>query len=218
MYVPRHFAGTEEDAHAFLSAMSAADLVTHSPDTGLVATFLPLTFAPEVGERGSLRGHVARNNAQWQVSANTSTFVIAHGVNGYISPSWYATKAEHGRVVPTWNYLTAHVYGQLIVHDDVAWLEQLVRELTQRHEESRTSPWSVDDAPRSYFEGQLRAIVGVELLIDRVEFKAKMSQNRPEADVVGVVEGLLADHEPALAQQVARFAPSQREGERHVPN
>jgi transcriptional regulator len=216
MYVPAHFAGTEDDARAFLDALLAADLVTHSPATGLAATFLPLAFTPDAGTNGSLRGHLARNNPQWQSDATTSAFVIAHGVNGYISPSWYAAKPEHGRVVPTWNYVTAHVYGQLVVHDDVTWLEQLVRELTERHEASRTSPWSVDDAPRSYIDGQLRAIVGVELIIERVEFKAKMSQNRPEADVQGVIDGLRSDDESALAEQVVRFAAVRREGEPHV--
>jgi transcriptional regulator len=108
------------------------------------------------------------------------------------------------------------VYGQLVVHDDVAWLEQLVRGLTQRHEQSRILPWSVDDAPRRYIDGQLRAIVGLELLIERIEFKAKMSQNRPVADIDGVITGLQADHEAALAREMARYASSQREGEPHV--
>ena len=106
--------------------------------------------------------------------------VIAHGPDGYISPSWYATKREHGQVVPTWNYLTAHIYGPLVIHDDVGWLEKLVRRLTDRQEADRSQPWSVDDAPRDYTESQLRAIVGIELRISRVEAKAKLGQNRLE--------------------------------------
>ena len=119
--------------------------------------------------------------------------MIVRGPDAYISPSWYATKAEHGRVVPTWNYVTAHVHGVVTVHDDPAWVAELVRELTDRHEAGRAAPWSVDDAPPKFFAGQLRAIVGVELAIERIEAKFKLSQNRPAADVDGVIEGLRAD-------------------------
>jgi transcriptional regulator len=116
--------------------------------------------------------------------------MIAHGPNAYVSPSWYAAKAEHGRVVPTWNYETAHVYGDLIIHDDAEWLEHLVRQLTDVHEADQQHPWSVDDAPPEFVAGQLRAIVGVELVIERIEVKRKMSQNRPATDVPGIVAGL----------------------------
>jgi transcriptional regulator len=109
-----------------------------------------------------------------------------------VSPSWYASKAEHGRVVPTWNYVTAHVYGELTWHDDAAWVEGLVRRLTEQHEAGMPHPWGVDDAPARFVAGQLRAIVGVELRITRIEAKAKLSQNRPAADVDGVVAGLAA--------------------------
>jgi transcriptional regulator len=115
-----------------------------------------------------------------------------------VSPSWYAAKAEHGRVVPTWNYVTAHVYGRLVVHDDPAWVEGVVRRLTAKHEAARLAapgqhqPWSVDDAPRAFIEGQLRAIVGLELQVTRIEAKAKLSQNRPVADIAGIVAGLAA--------------------------
>ena len=112
------------------------------------------------------------------------------GPDAYISPGWYASKAEHGRVVPTWNYVTAHVYGRFVVHDDPVWTEDLVRRLTTKHEAYRDHPWSVDDAPRSFIDGQLRAIVGIELEITRIEAKAKLSQNRPAADVEGVIAGL----------------------------
>jgi transcriptional regulator len=132
-----------------------------------------------------------------------------------VSPSWYAAKAEHGRVVPTWNYVTAHVYGRLVVHDDPEWVEGIVRRLTAKHEAAKAEdlteaghagdPWSVDDAPRAYVEGQLRAIVGVELRITRIQAKAKLSQNRPAADIAGVVAGLAArgDDRSAAAVQHA---------------
>ncbi len=128
--------------------------------------------------------------------------VIVRGPDAYISPGRYASKAEHGRVVPTWNYLTAHVYGRLVVHDDAAWVDALVRRLTDKHEAAGPRPWSTDDAPPAFIAGQLRAIVGVELVISRVEAKAKLSQNRPSADVDGVVAGLTARGDTAGADAV----------------
>jgi transcriptional regulator len=203
MYVPAHFAATDTEVQTLLSSMTAIDLISTGPD-GLVATFLPMLWdeasspiAPLLtrssvdahSHKGSLVGHVARNNPHWQC-AGPGTLAIVRGPDAYVSPSWYASKAEHGRVVPTWNYLTAHVYGRLVAHDDVAWLRSLVTKLTERHEAAVGSGWQVSDAPSPYIDGQLRAIVGVELVIERVEAKSKLSQNRSEADQAGVVEGL----------------------------
>ena len=129
---------------------------------------------------------------------------IIQGADAYISPSWYASKAEHGRVVPTWNYSTAHVYGNLVVHDDPAWLAGQVRRLTDVNEAGFDHPWSVDDAPERYISGQLRAIVGLELVITRIEAKAKLSQNRPDADIDGVVAGLAARGQAESAADVER--------------
>lgn len=181
MYVPQHFAADEGTVRELLTGMGAADLVTATA-SGLLATFLPLIYEPTAGEHGSLLGHVARNNPQWRAEPVGEALVIVRGPDAYISPSWYASTAEHGRVVPTWNYVTAHVYGRLVVHDDTAWLDALVRRLTERHEADIVPPWSVDDAPEKYVAGQLRAIVGVELVISRIEAKAKLSQNRSDAD------------------------------------
>ena len=130
--------------------------------------------------------------------------VIVRGPDAYISPSWYATKREHGRVVPTWNYLTAHVYGKLIIHDDVEWLEALVRRLTVNYESGRSHPWSVDDAPADYFAGQLRAIVGMEILIERIEAKAKLTQNRSAEDMAGAIAGLDESGEPEMAEAMRK--------------
>jgi transcriptional regulator len=160
---------------------------------------------PDVGEQGALVGHVARNNAQWRVPALGPALAIVRGPDAYISPAWYATKREHGRVVPTWNYLTAHVYGQFIVHDDVEWLEALVRRLTIHHEAGRPAPWSVDDAPADYIAGQLRAIVGIEIRIERIEAKAKLSQNRSDADIAGSIAGLEAAGKPAMAEAMRKI-------------
>ena len=206
MYIPAHFGLEDEQATQFVESIRAGDLVTMT-NSGLVATFLPLLFDPNGGPRGSLCGHVARPNDQWQRGPLDEAMVIAHGPNVYVSPSWYPSKREHGRVVPTWNYATAHVYGELRIHDDVEWVDCLVRRLTDVHESARPEPWSVDDAPDSFVEGQLRAIVGVEVVISRVEVKVKMSQNRPEADIDGVIRGLVEQGEQAASQTVGRFRP-----------
>ncbi len=203
MYIPAHFSPDEALVAELLSRHGAADLVTSTP-SGLTATLLPFIYVPDDGPRGSLHGHLARSNDQWRLGSSTEALVIVRGPDAYITPGWYASTAEHGRVVPTWNYVTAHVYGQFIVHDDPAWTEDLVRRLTAKHEAYRDRPWSVDDAPRSFIEGQLRAIVGVELLISRVEAKAKLSQNRPAADVEGVITGLRERGDTASAAAVER--------------
>ncbi|HEY1917908.1 MAG TPA: FMN-binding negative transcriptional regulator [Streptosporangiaceae bacterium] len=201
MYVPAHFAADDATVGELLATARAADLITVTSQ-GLMATLLPFIYQPDVGEHGVLRGHVARNNDQWRLPALGEALVIARGPDAYISPAWYASKAEHGRVVPTWNYVTAHIYGQLVVHDDPGWVEDLVRALTDVHEKSNPRPWSVDDAPPPYIAGQLRAIVGVEVVISRIEAKAKLSQNRPAADVDGVVAGLRARGDDRSAEAV----------------
>jgi transcriptional regulator len=203
MYIPAHFAPDDEAVGELLRNHGAADLVTLTAD-GLVATMLPFVYVPEAGEHGALYGHVARNNPQWKLPAVGEALAIVRGPDAYISPTWYASKAEHGRVVPTWNYVTAHVYGRFVVHDDPVWTERLVRRLTAKHEAANAHPWSVDDAPRAFVEGQLRAIVGIELLISRVEAKAKLSQNRPAADVAGVIAGLRERGDARSADAVAQ--------------
>jgi transcriptional regulator len=201
MYVPAHFSVTDAQVHELLARHGATDLITVT-DQGLLATMLPFVFDPEAGPHGALLGHVARNNDQWRVPARGESLVIVRGADAYISPGWYQSKAEHGRVVPTWNYVTAHVYGQLVVHDDPVWVEDLVRRLTAKHESRMAEPWSVDDAPAPFVAGQLRAIVGLELAITRIEAKAKLSQNRPAADVAGVVAGLRAEGADRAARDV----------------
>jgi transcriptional regulator len=203
MYVPAHFAVDEAAVHELLTRHGAADLVTLT-DEGLVATMLPFVYVPDEGTRGSLHGHLARNNAQWRLPARGEALAIVRGPDAYISPGFYASKAEHGRVVPTWNYVTAHVHGELIVHDDPGWTESVVRRLTEKHEASSARPWSVDDAPREFIEGQLRAIVGIELLITRIEAKAKLSQNRPAQDVPGIIAGLRERGDTRSASLVER--------------
>ncbi|WP_350279934.1 FMN-binding negative transcriptional regulator [Kribbella sp. HUAS MG21] len=198
MYVPAHFAGDDEAVQALLSNHGAADLVTMTPD-GLTATMLPFVHDPD---RNVLLGHFARNNEHWRRPVSGDALVIMRGPDAYVSPSWYASKQEHGRVVPTWNYVTAHVYGTMTVYDDPAWVEDVVRRLSDHHEAPRAEPWSVDDAPAKFVSGQLRAIVGVEIAIKRIEAKLKLSQNRPAADVAGVIAGLRGDGEHRTAAAV----------------
>jgi transcriptional regulator len=198
MYVPAHFAMADPAVRDLLTGLGAADLITMTED-GLAATHLPLIYDEE---SHALLGHVARNNDQWRRTPTAEALVIAHGPGGYVSPAYYASKREHGRVVPTWNYVTAHVYGNLVVHDDPVWVEALVRRLTEKHERVRVHPWDVDDAPRAYIEGQVRAIVGVALKITRIEAKAKLSQNRPPEDVDGVIAGLERDGRSEHAKAV----------------
>ena len=198
--MPAHFAMDDAAVRDLLDHHGAADLVTVTSD-GLVATLLPFVHDPTVGEHGVLLGHVARNNPQWRADVAGEALVIVRGPDAYVSPSWYASKAEHGRVVPTWNYVTAHVYGGWsarrpgVGRGAGAPADREARGLPR-------APLVGGRRPARFLEGQLRAIVGVELLITRIEAKAKLSQNRPEADVAGVVAGLAADGHAEAARAV----------------
>ncbi len=195
MYVPSHFAASDQQLSELLNSGALVDLVSLGSD-GLISTPLPMLYRRSGAGLGVLRGHVARNNPHWStLTADVESLAIVRGPDAYISPSWYASKAEHGRVVPTWNYLTAHVYGRLEVHDSPDWLRAMVTELTDVHEVASGSGWQVSDAPERFIDGQLRAIVGLELHITRIEAKAKLSQNRSEADRAGVRAGL-GPHSP----------------------
>ena len=205
MYVPAHFAAPDDALAQLLAAPGAVDLVSSTAD-GLTATTLPMLYDPAAG---TLAGHLARTNTQWRDTVG-DVLVIVRGPDAYVSPAWYASKAEHGRVVPTWDYVLAHVHGELVVHDDVDWLAAHVRRLTESHEAARSEPWAVDDAPERYVAGQLRAIVGVEVRIRRVEAKWKLSQNRPGADIDGVVAGLTADGRADVAAAVQAARPADR--------
>ena len=206
MYTPAHFAASPDAINDLLARPAAVHLVT-ATEQGILATMLPLIYEPSIGEHGALHGHLARNNPQWSEPALGESLVILQGADAYVSPSWYASKAEHGRVVPTWNYSTAHVYGELVVHEDAAWLGDHVRRLTDVHEAGSDRPWSVDDAPERFISGQLRAIVGVELIISRIEAKTKLSQNRTDADISGVVAGLQTVGQRQVAGEVERARP-----------
>lgn len=201
MYMPPKFAVSDDDVADALERAEFAHLVTHAP-AGLLVTPLPMLYDVD---RHSLIGHVARANTHWQAEG-AETVAIFAGPQAYVSPSLYATKAETGKVVPTWNYDVLTVYGRLTAHDDAEWVRGLVTALTDRHERDRVQPWHVTDAPEPYVRGQLHAIVGIELVIDRVEGKAKMSQNQTARNRSGVVAGL-ADTAPDVSLRVAELDP-----------
>jgi transcriptional regulator len=200
MYVPAHFAMSQDHVEELLAGVSAADLVTAHAG-GLAATYLPFLYDPAAGEHGALLTHVARNNPQCVEEVLGEAMVLVHGVDHYISPLWMPSHAEGGGVVPTWNYLTVHAYGDLVVHDEAAWTEDAVRRLTARHE----ADYSVDDLPEGYLERTLRAVVGIEVRLTRVVAKAKMSQNKSPADVRGIVAGLRTDEADHPAELTAQW-------------
>ena len=199
LYVPRFNVMDADDVRPFVEAVATAQLVTVGTDGVPDATFLPVLWE---GDR--LVGHLARANPHWRrVVDGSPALAIVTGPDTYVSPSWYAAKAEHGKVVPTWNYSVVHLRGRIAVHDDPDWVRGLVTRLTDRHEAGRAEPWAVSDAPADYVTKNLRPIVGVELLVESVEAKAKLSQNRSDDDRQGVARGLAADgREPdGLVQQ-----------------
>lgn len=203
MYVPAHF---NEDRigvlHDLMRATGLATLVSMTED-GLIASHAPMLIDADPAPYGTLIGHLAKANPHARLAdPRVRTLVIFQGADGYITPSYYAAKNEHGKVVPTWNYTAAHAYGTLELFDDRAALLEVVTRLTNRHETSRAQPWAVSDAPSDFVRGMLNGIVGIRLPIARLEGKVKMSQNRPAADQVGVVEGLRRDGEEDLAQAV----------------
>ncbi|MDO8402674.1 MAG: FMN-binding negative transcriptional regulator [Pseudomonas sp.] len=203
MYNPSGFA--IKDLHELQQQIidtRLALVVTHG-EQGLQASHLPLLFNPEQGPNGTLYGHFARGNPQWKELQNgAEALVIFTGADAYVSPGFYPSKAEHGKVVPTWNYVAVHAYGTADVFTEADRLLNLVSALTDRHEASRQQPWKVTDAPADYIDGMLNAIVGFALPIQRLEGKRKLSQNRSAADIAGVREGLAASpdvHDQALA-------------------
>jgi transcriptional regulator len=206
MYMPPHFKMDELGAiHAAMRASRLATLVTATAD-GLIATPLPLILDEREGEHGTLYGHVARPNPQWKLPATGEAMAIFTGPDAYVTPSWYVTKAEHGKVVPTWNYVAVHAYGPAEFFEDADRLLDVVTRLTVLHESSREEAWQVSDAPADFIKAQLRGIVGVRMPIMRIDAKRKMSQNRKLEDRAGVIAGLGASDNP-VDREVAAMIP-----------
>jgi transcriptional regulator len=203
MYTPSNFAINDlHELQQQILGTRLAVLVTHG-EQGLQASHLPLLLRPDQGSNGTLYGHFARANPQWKaLQDGAQALVIFAGAEAYVSPGFYRSKAEHGKVVPTWNYVAVHAYGTAEVFTDADRLHNLVSALTDRHEAGRNNPWKVADAPAAYIDAMLKAIVGFALPIQRLEGKRKLSQNRSTADIAGVREGLAASpdvHDQALA-------------------
>ncbi|HEY6464341.1 MAG TPA: FMN-binding negative transcriptional regulator [Candidatus Acidoferrales bacterium] len=203
MYQPPAFREDRvETLHALIRSHPLATLITAGAG-GLLANLVPFTLVNE-GDRGTLRCHVARGNDQVEaLKAGAETLMIFQGPEAYITPSWYASKKEHGRVVPTWNYVVVQVRGTPRLIEDPAWIREQIGHLTSIHEGQRTEPWHVNDAPDAYIAGQIKAIVGVEIPIAAIEGKWKASQNRPEADRQGVEAGLRQEGINDMAALVA---------------
>ncbi|GLR81379.1 FMN-binding negative transcriptional regulator (plasmid) [Azospirillum oryzae] len=207
MYVPPAF--REDDLptlHALMRETRLANLVT-ATDEGLMATPLPLFHAPDEGPCGTLYGHLARANPQWKQQSLGEAMVLFTGPEAYVSPSSYPSKEEHGKVVPTWNYIAVHAYGPAEFFDDADRLLEVVTRLTDLHEGRRAAPWAVADAPVDFIRAQLRGIVGLRLPITRIQGKRKMSQNRSAEDRAGVAAGLAASDQNA-DREVAALIPT----------
>jgi transcriptional regulator len=191
MYTPKAFEVTDLPLlHAAMKQSDLATLVT-TTSQGLVATHLPLLLDESKGEYGMLSGHISRANVQWQeTDSNAEALIIFLGLDTYVTPNWYPAKQETGRVVPTWNYAAIHAYGRLSFTEDPEWLRTMVTALTNKHEASFPAPWQVSDAPKAFIDSQLKAIVGFEFEILRLEGKQKFNQNRSAEDRLGVIEGL----------------------------
>jgi transcriptional regulator len=207
MHVPPAFREDELAAlHGTMWEARLANLVTATAE-GLVATPLPLFLAPEEGPYGTLYGHLARANPQWQLLPRGDAMALFTGPDAYASPSWYPSKLEHRKVVPTWNYVAVHAYGPAEFFEDPDRLLQVVARLTDLHERPRAEPWAVTDAPASFVRAQLKGIVGLRLPIARLEGKRKMSQNRSAADRAGVAAGLAAS-DRASERAAAELIPT----------
>ncbi len=207
MYTPRAFALDDlPQIQQLIQHTRLAQLIT-AGENGLQASHLPLLLNPDEGPNGTLYGHLAKANPQWRDLQNGSeALVIFAGAEAYVSPAFYPSKAEHGKVVPTWNYLAVHAYGKAEVFSDSERLLKVVSALTDHHERGRAQPWGVGDAPADYIDAMLKAIVGFALPIDRLVGKRKLSQNRSAADMAGVREAL-AGSADLRDQNLARSIP-----------
>ncbi|MGA4531135.1 FMN-binding negative transcriptional regulator [Ectopseudomonas chengduensis] len=209
MYCPAAFRQDDlPSLHAQIQACGLA-LLSSAGAQGLQASHLPLLLEPGEGEFGTLYGHFARANPHWRDLADgAEALVVFSGPDAYVHPGWYPAKAEHGKVVPTWNYIAVHAWGQAEVFDEPERLLELVSRLSDRHEQGRAQPWAVSDAPRDYIDTMLRAIVGFALPIRRIEGKWKLSQNRSTLDQAGVRTGLATSNNPRDHELAAQMNPT----------
>ncbi len=201
MYQPPHFREERlEVQHALIRAHPLGLMITSGED-GPLANPVPFLLDAEAAPKGVLRAHLARANRQWQaLAAGEPALVVFQGVDTYVTPSWYETKKETGKVVPTWNYAIVQVRGPVRVIEDKEWLRRQITALTAQHEGGRMEPWAVTDAPEDFVAAQLKGIIGIEMTIEAIDGKWKVSQNRPASDRIGVAEGLAAEADPQAAR------------------
>ncbi|QSR49181.1 FMN-binding negative transcriptional regulator [Aeromonas veronii] len=193
MYLPPHFATDDPEVlHQLMRAHPLGALITHG-ERGLDANHLPFELDAESGEHGVLRAHVARNNPLWQEAKDgDNVLVIFKAADAYISPSWYPSKHDHHKQVPTWNYSVVHAHGRIQIRDDARFVRRLLANLTRHHEAGEPTPWKMADAPREYMETMVQAVVGIEIEIERLVGKFKLGQNKDEADRQGAAHALHA--------------------------
>ncbi len=205
MYQPPHFREDRlEVMHDLIEAHPLGLLITADP-SGPVADPVPFLIDRTSGEAGTLRAHLSRANPQARADRDgLPCLVVFQGAQAYITPSWYETKRETGKVVPTWNYVIVQARGTLRIRDDAAWLGRQIRDLTLRHEAPRAEPWAVDDAPEAFVAAQVRGIVGIEIEIASIDGKWKVSQNRPMADREGVAQGLAGEPDGEAMRTLVR--------------
>lgn len=208
MYCPAHFSEDKPEVLHSLMAQHPFAAIVAAHRGALVADHIPLMYEPEEGTLGKLVGHVAKSNPLWQAPAGTEHLLIFQGPSAYVSPNWYPTKAESGKVVPTWNYAVVHVHATLTANQDPEALLALLTKLTDHHEAAQAKPWQVADAPADYIERMMGAIVRVDFSIQRMQGKWKVSQNQPQANRLGVVDGLRglgSDAATEMASLVQQF-------------
>lgn len=205
MYEPTHFVEDNlETIHALIRARTLGLLISADADD-LQANAIPFILKADAGPKGVLKAHVARANPQWQhLKDGARALVVFQGPDAYVTPSWYAAKKEHGKVVPTWNYAMVQVRGPVTIHEEPEWLLPQITALTKAHESARAEPWAVSDAPERYVAMQMRAIVGIEIAIEDIRGKWKVSQNRSAGDQAGVAEGMEAEGVADMAALVRR--------------
>lgn len=204
MYQPPHFREDRLEIQHELIKAHPLGLMISTGEDGPLANAIPFLLDADASPQGTLRAHLARANPQWRaLAADGRALVVFQGADSYVTPSWYATKRETGKVVPTWNYAVVQARGTARIIEDREWLAHHVAQLTGHNEASRAEPWAVDDAPQTFIDAQLKGIVGIEIDIAAIEGKWKVSQNRPENDRIGVADGLEADQSTAEARAMA---------------
>ncbi|KAA8734840.1 FMN-binding negative transcriptional regulator [Acinetobacter qingfengensis] len=201
MYIPAHFAETDLNTlHQLIMSHPFGVLITHGSQ-GLDANHLPFELHCDEGDFGTLHGHVARNNPVWQaLNHGDEVLIIFTAGDAYISPQWYPSKQKSHQQVPSWNYMVAHAYGKITIHDDERYVRGVVARLTRTHEASQPVAWKMTDAPKDYIDSMLKLIVGIEIEITRIEGKSKLSQNKEHRDIAGAAHALNASGHRVIAQ------------------